>query len=119
MHPGIPGLIVPLMDHWRQIVPQIPYYAVIFTSTRSGGDDGYDKTAARMLELAARQDGFLGVDKAPGITVSYWQSKEAIAEWRNHAEHRPVRAMGRAKWYASYKLRVCRVEREVNFKREE
>ncbi len=99
-------------------MPETPYYAVIFTSTRTEGDDGYDEAAARMLEVVAGQDGFLGVDTAPGITVSYWQSKEAIARWRNHAEHRPVRAMGRERWYASYKLRVCRVEREVDFKRD-
>ena len=33
--------------------PRPPYYAVIFTSTRTEGDNNYGKTAQRMAELAA------------------------------------------------------------------
>ena len=32
--------------------PQPPYYAVIFTSLRSPGDQGYAQAAEQMLELA-------------------------------------------------------------------
>ena len=42
--------------------PQPPYYTVIFTSVRTELDDDYAQTAARMLELAAEQEGFLGVE---------------------------------------------------------
>ena len=42
--------------------PQPPYYAVIFTSRRTVGDDGYGAAADRMVELAAMQPGYLGVD---------------------------------------------------------
>ncbi len=38
--------------------PAPAYYAVIFTSTRTAVDDGYDHTAARMVELAAQETGF-------------------------------------------------------------
>src|SRR5690606_28869756 len=48
-------------------LPQPPYYAVIFTSLRSGEDaDGYDATAARMVELASGQPGYLGVESTRG-----------------------------------------------------
>ncbi len=33
--------------------PRPPYYAVIFTSLRTGVDEGYGETAERMLELAS------------------------------------------------------------------
>jgi flagellar basal body rod protein FlgF len=46
--------------------PQPPYYAVTFTSYRTELDEGYGTTAERMLELAAQQDGFLGVESARG-----------------------------------------------------
>jgi hypothetical protein len=57
--------------------PKPPYYAVIFTSLRTEGDRGYGHMAGRMVELAAQQPGFLGVESARttdglGITVSYW-----------------------------------------------
>lgn len=103
----------------RTLAP--PYFAVIFASLRSAGDDAsYEATAQRMLELACEQPGYLGVESARGadglgITVSYWSSLEAISAWREHAEHRLAQQYGREKWYAEYSLRICRVERAWSF----
>ncbi len=101
--------------------PDPPYYAVIFASTTTPDTVGYDETAQRMIELAARQPGFLGVDSARrdgvGITVSYWDSEESIAAWKRHAEHTVVREAGRQRWYDSYELRVARVERAYGWHR--
>ncbi|HET8738083.1 MAG TPA: antibiotic biosynthesis monooxygenase, partial [Pricia sp.] len=58
------------------------YYAVIFTSTRTEGNQGYAEMARWMEELAEQQPGYLGIESARediGITVSYWESREAIA----------------------------------------
>ncbi len=99
-----------------------PCYAVIFASRRREGtqEDGYDETAARMVELAARQPGYLGVESARdadgfGITVSYWRDEASIAAWKRDAEHAIARAAGRARWYAGHALRVARVERGYRF----
>jgi heme-degrading monooxygenase HmoA len=98
-------------------LPEPPYYAVIFSSQRTPGDDAsYERMAARMMELAAQQPGFLGAESTRdadgfGITVSYWTTEQAIAAWRHHAEHRIAQEQGRARWYAHYALRVARVER--------
>lgn len=97
--------------------PQPPYYAVIFTSLRTEGDRGYGHMAERMVTLAAQQPGFLGVESARtegglGITVSYWESEEAIAAWKAVAEHRIAQESGRKVWYAGYQLRAAKVERE-------
>ncbi len=97
--------------------PEPPYYAVIFTSLRTEGDQGYADTARRMVELAREQPGFLGVDSVRdglGITVSYWSSLEAIRAWKEHAAHRAAQKHGRD-WYARFRVRVCRVEREYGF----
>ena len=79
------------------------------------------EAAQRMLELAAQQPGFLGVESARsdglGITLSYWQSEEAIRAWREHAEHSIVREQGRADWYAAFTTRVAKVERAYTFSR--
>jgi heme-degrading monooxygenase HmoA len=90
---------------------------VAFSSRRSAGDDAaYGEAAARMVELARQQPGFLGVESARGadgfgITISYWDSEAAIAAWRAHAEHAAVRATGRRDWYRRFELRIARVER--------
>jgi heme-degrading monooxygenase HmoA len=104
---------------------QPPYYAVVFTSRRTDVDsEGYSRTAARMEELAREQPGFLGIESARdangvGITVSYWQSREAIAAWKRHVEHLTAQATGRRQWYASYRLRIARVETDYDFTKPE
>ncbi|MBB5205617.1 heme-degrading monooxygenase HmoA [Inhella inkyongensis] len=91
-------------------------YAVIFTSQRREGGDGYAEAAARMVDLVQQQPGFVGVRSARGadglgITVSYWDSLEAIAAWRAQVEHAATRERGRADWYAHYELQVVKLER--------
>ena len=98
--------------------PEPPYYAVIFTSLRTEGDNSYSATADRMIELAEKQAGFLGVEHARedlGITISYWKDLESIKNWKNHAEHIHARNRGRAEWYKSFKVRIARVERDYGF----
>ncbi|HNE28754.1 MAG: antibiotic biosynthesis monooxygenase [Saprospiraceae bacterium] len=100
--------------------PQPPYYAVIFTSIRTEVDQGYVETAEKMVEMAASQPGFLGVESARnelGITVSYWDSLENIRNWKLVAEHRIAQETGRSVWYSAYKTRICRVERDYGFER--
>ncbi|HEU4716578.1 MAG TPA: antibiotic biosynthesis monooxygenase [Bacteroidia bacterium] len=95
--------------------PPPPYYAVIFTSVRTEGDDGYAETARRMEELARQQPGFLGYESAReglGITVSYWENEEAITGWKKNSEHLLAQRYGREKWYSHFKVRVCKVERD-------
>ena len=98
-------------------LPEPPYYAVMFSSLRKAGDDGYGHAAERMVELAARQSGFLGAESARGsdgfgITVSYWQSEADIAAWRAHAGHRVAIAAGFDRWYACFATRVAYVGRD-------
>ena len=73
-----------------------------------------------MEELARTQPGFLGIESARGedgvgITVSYWESLEAIHAWGRHAEHLTAQARGRAEWYRSFTLRICKVEEVRSF----
>ena len=97
-------------------LPAPPYYVVIFTSTRTEGENGYDTIADRMVELAAQQPGYLGVestrgDDGFGVTLSYWKSLEAIANWKRNAEHLEAQRRGHADWYAHFELKIAKVER--------
>lgn len=97
-------------------LPASPCYAVIFSSTRTGHEAGYAEAAARMVELARAQPGFLGMESARGadgfgITVSYWDSEEAIGAWRRQVEHVATRERGRSEWYRQFEVRIARVER--------
>lgn len=101
--------------------PAPPYYAVIFTSLRTPEEAGYEAMADAMFALAARQPGFLGVESAReglGITVSYWASLEAIAEWKQNSAHLVAQQRGREIWYKAFKIRICRVERDYEMNKE-
>jgi heme-degrading monooxygenase HmoA len=103
--------------------PRPPYYAVVFTSVRAATDaEGYEAMANRMVELAKKQPGFLGMESTRGadglgITVSYWESENAIRRWHQQAEHREAQRLGRERWYDAFQLRVCRVDRAYGFEK--
>ncbi len=98
--------------------PEPPCYAVIFTSQHASPTTGYDQTAQRMLQLAAQQEGFLGVESARdniGLTVSYWRDLDSIARWKSQTEHQVAQQRGRKDWYTAYQVRVARVEKSYAF----
>ena len=96
------------------------YYAVIFTSKQLPDSEGYSEMAEAMETLAKQQAGFLGMESARselGITVSYWQSLEAITQWKNNTQHQIAQRLGKEKWYEWYTLRICKVERAYEFQK--
>ncbi|MEV4813274.1 antibiotic biosynthesis monooxygenase family protein [Micromonospora avicenniae] len=95
--------------------PEPPYVAVIFTSLRTPGDNGYAVMSASLDALAREQPGFLGIESAReglGITVSYWADQAAAQSWKQVAAHLVAQRRGRDVWYADYRVRVATVERE-------
>ena len=73
-----------------------------------------------MVELASRQAGFLGIESARGpdgfgITVSYWDSLEAIRAWKDVPAHAAVQAQAKESFYERYEVRVCSVDRGYKY----
>ena len=100
--------------------PEVPYYAVIFTSINTESVKDYSEMAEKMVKLAGEQDGFLGIESARneiGITISYWRDLTAIKNWKENVEHTLAREQGREKWYQSYKTRIAKVERDYSFEK--
>ena len=94
--------------------PEPPYTAVIFTSLRTDGDNGYAVMSRHMVELASRQPGFLGIESARedvGITVSYWTDDDCARAWKQVAAHLVAQERGRSAWYSDYQVRVATVTR--------
>jgi heme-degrading monooxygenase HmoA len=97
--------------------PKPPYYAVIFTSMRTEGDNGYEEMAEKMFALASQQEGFIGAESVRsedgyGMTVCYWQTLEGIKRWKLDAQHQLAQQMGRERWYRHYRTRICKVEED-------
>ncbi|KAA3610487.1 MAG: antibiotic biosynthesis monooxygenase [Calditrichaeota bacterium] len=101
----------------KNLNSNIPYYAVIFTSDLKN-NEGYAEMATKMSELASQQSGYLGHDSAceeVGITVSYWKDLDSIQKWKENTEHKIARKIGRDKWYKSFSVKICKVEKEYSF----
>ena len=102
------------------LTPEPPYYAVIFTSIRTGYDKGYSEMAKEMENLVAAQPGFLGFESARekiGITVSYWKDLESIRNWKENSAHTIARESGRKIWYKNFKVRISKVESDFGFEK--
>ena len=101
--------------------PKTPYYAVIFTSINTAAGSDYSEMADLMVQLAQKQDGYLGIESARnelGITVSYWRDLESIKKWKENTDHSVAEVKGRKDWYQSYKTRIALVERDYGFEKE-
>ena len=95
--------------------PPPPYVAVIFTSVRTDGDDGYAAMAATMERLAREQPGYLGIEAAregAGITVSYWRDEASAQAWKQVGAHLVAQRRGREVWYRDYRVRIAHVTRD-------
>ena len=101
-------------------LPEPPYTVVVFTSRLADLDEAgraaYDRMSARMVQLAAQQPGYLGIESARGadgggITASYWRDDAAAAAWKRVAEHLVAQRRGQESWYAAYRVRVANVTR--------
>ena len=94
--------------------------AIIFElQPAEGRRDAYLDHAARLRPELEKMDGFLSIERfesltTPGklLSLSFWRDEEAVATWRNHAEHRLAQAAGRGGIFADYRLRVVSVIRD-------
>ena len=90
-------------------------YAVIFKATTKNLDDEYFRTAEKLRELAFNKYGcldFVAVTEGDEeITISYWETMQQIHNWKNDPEHRFAQQAGIKKWYKSYRVEICEVNR--------
>ena len=100
--------------------PNTPYYAVIFTSLLTIDSKNYNEMSFKMVELAKKQKGFLGIESVRneiGITVSYWDSLDSIKKWKFNVDHTVAREKGRSIWYKAFKVRICKVVKDYEFEK--
>ena len=81
--------------------------------------DTYLEHAKAMREEVDKIKGFISVERFQSLyedgkllSMSLWESEEAIAQWRAHAEHQLEQELGKTKYFHRYQIRVAKVERE-------
>lgn len=82
----------------------------------------YVPLATRMSELAKTMPGYIAhkgfvADDGERVTIVEFDSEEAHRAWAQHAEHVEAKKKGRSTFYSEYKIQICAVTRETEFKR--
>ena len=96
-------------------------YAVIFRATAGELDEAYSEAIGRMKTLALQEYGclefFALMEGDKRVAISYWESEEAIGNWKRNVEHLAAQEQGRARWYRSYTVQVAEIRREYHHNR--
>lgn len=112
-----------MLTQWKKgVAPEVPYYAVIFISKKGDNLEGYEEMDNFLMDLAHKQNGFLGYSSASkqqeGIFISYWKDKESIDVWRNEATHKDAKSRAYKEWYDYLHSLICKVESSHIFERQ-
>jgi len=101
-------------------------FLVVFRNRKRADidDAAYEAEAARMLELAMAQPGYLSFKSyaaADGevIALSEWEDEQAARAWGKVAEHRATQQRGRMAYYEDYTLFACDAPRIHRFARKD
>lgn len=94
--------------------------AVIFeVEMKPGRGRDYFDLAARLRPELEKIDGFVSVERFESLTnegkfvsLSFWRDEEAVARWREHAEHRLAQARGKSEIFSDFRIRVAEVTRD-------
>lgn len=94
--------------------------AVIFeVFPAEGRKDEYLDIAATMRPLVQEIDGFVSVERFQSLTdpakllsISWFETEEALAQWRALTAHRAAQAKGRAGIFTDYRIRIAHVMRD-------
>ncbi len=101
-------------------LPKDNFYAVIFSSTKSENLEGYREMDEMTMDLASKQEGYLGYESLSHenktIFISYWENRKAIENWRQHAIHLMAKEKAQ-QWYQRYLSQICLVESSHHFEK--
>lgn len=95
-------------------------YAVLFEVVpKAEGKAEYLELAAQLRPLLEGQPGFISIERFQSLveqnkllSLSYWDSEAAIADWKAQMNHQLAQQQGKARLFDTYRIRVAKVERE-------
>ena len=95
-------------------------YAVIFeVEPEPDRLQDYLDIAGRLRPELEKIDGFISIErfeslsqKGKILSLSFWRDEEAIARWRQQAQHHAAQQAGRKQIFRDYRIRVAAVARD-------
>jgi heme-degrading monooxygenase HmoA len=92
-------------------------YLVVFRSRlREGVEAAYLTRAEEVYRIAITMPGLryandYAAEDGERVSVIEFDTLEHLTAWRDHPEHLKAQEEGRSRWYASYSIQICKVER--------
>ena len=98
-------------------------YGIIFEVwPHASGRDRYFELAAKLKRLLVQQPGFISVERFESLmeegkllSLSFWESEQAIVNWRSQLDHIEAQKEGKEKLFERYRIRVVKIERDYSF----
>ena len=98
-------------------------YGIIFEVwPYASGRDRYFELAAKLKTLLVQQPGFISVERFESLmeegkllSLSFWESEQAIVNWRSQLDHIEAQKEGKEKLFERYRIRVVKIERDYSF----
>jgi len=79
----------------------------------------YLDTAQGLKARLEAAPGFISIERFESLvesgkilSLSFFESEEAVAAWRNTLEHRKAQVQGRRVYFENYRLRIASVQRD-------
>lgn len=91
-------------------------HVILFEAVpKAGKEEEYLALAAPLNELLPQQPGFISIDRSLSImtegkivSISHWESEDAIEAWFNHPRHKEVQQRARQGIFES--IRITRLQ---------
>ena len=98
-------------------------YGIIFEVwPYASGRDRYFELAEKLKTLLVQQPGFISVERFESLmeegkllSLSFWESEQAIVNWRSQLDHIEAQKEGKEKLFERYRIRVVKIERDYSF----
>ena len=95
-------------------------YAVIFeVELQEGGQEQYLAIAAQLKKQLVEMPGFLSIERFESLvnegkllSLSFWERKEDISNWKKNLDHMNAQTQGRARLFKDYRIRLAQVYKD-------
>lgn len=101
--------------------------AVIFeVFPTASGKQEYLEIAGELKQHLSSIEGFISIERFQSLadqdkilSLSFWETEEDVANWRNLEAHRIAQSKGREKLFENYRIRVGNIVRDYSLDQRE
>ena len=102
-------------------------YAVIFeVELKKDGQEQYLAIASKLKEQLVKMPGFISIERFESLvkegkllSLSFWESKEDIDNWKKNLDHISAQTQGRNKLFEDYRIRLAQVYKDYTMETSE